>query len=94
MGSFDSSILAISATEYCIMAGRDLGDYQAVGVHGQSSNLSQPWLDISNSLPKGTEAFVNYRWHISDKPPTTPDGPPQSKLYYSGDALIPKAKLK
>ncbi|MBI2451828.1 hypothetical protein HYV50_01980 [Candidatus Pacearchaeota archaeon] len=56
-------ILTISAREYCEMQGKDLSDYEPVGVHyyeGRSGEANQGLINFAKTVPKGTEVIVSY----------------------------------
>ncbi len=86
--SITAPVLTITATEYCLMEGRDLREYRAMGVQGECGFLQRPEMDILRHLPEGTEVVVGYRSNILNQEPTTPGGPPQSRHHYYGTALI------
>ncbi|MBI5064656.1 hypothetical protein HZA97_00330 [Candidatus Woesearchaeota archaeon] len=67
-------IFTVSARDYCDSIGKKLSDYKMVGVMG--NNLSQ-------YIPEGTEAIVDYDFDISGTQNMTWN-------YESGTALIPK----
>ena len=64
-------VLPVTFSEYCASVGRELKDYELVGVHGNT--VSDHWQYFFDNVPEGTEVVVNYcekENHIQSTKPT------------------------
>lgn len=78
-------ILTISARDWCEANNKKLKDYRVIGVH-QTGSGSEPAKHIGNSLPRGTDVVVNFRFSLYQYTVAN------TGYTSSGTALIPKKK--
>ena len=87
----EMTLAGVTAEEYARSVGRDLSDYELVGVHGRvkerNSIYRDPLCPETMQLPPGTEAVVNYEFDVSGK--AFLDG---SLTQCAGIALVPKQR--
>ncbi len=96
-------ILTTSAGDYCKSKGKDLSDYEMVGVHGSYSD-DNPFLgpdklgekvlyEFLEKIPYGTEVVVDYKTSSSQSKTFSLFLPDEHySRVDSGTALIPKKK--
>lgn len=90
-------VLTLSATDWALMTGKDLRDFQPKGVHtfstGPSSAMMTPLDGFILGVPSDAVVVVGYREAIACKPDYSGKRLGYINIYSAyGTALIPKKK--